>query len=205
MTEPKRIIEAVLMVAEEPLSLKQIAQVFSEDDRPDQKTLKELLKTIEAEYADRSMILKEVASGYRFQIDPEYAPWIKRLWDERPPRYSRALLETLVIIAYRQPVTRAEIENIRGVAVSTNIMRTLSDREWIRVVGHRDVPGKPGIYGTTKEFLDYFNLKNLNELPPLQDIQDIDALTEKLEENANQDLFVNHELQVEEDIHSDSQ
>src|SRR5690606_37903643 len=125
--------------------------------------------------------LMEVASGYRFQVRPEYAPWASRLWEERPRRYSRALLETLAIIAYRQPITRGEIEDIRGVAVSTNIAKTLLEREWIRVVGHKDVPGRPAMYATTRQFLDYFNLSSLEQLPPLADIRDLEDIGRELE------------------------
>jgi segregation and condensation protein B len=127
------------------------------------------------------MELREVASGYRVQIRSDYTPWVSRLWEERPPRYSRALLETLSIIAYRQPITRAEIEDVRGVSLSTNIFRTLLDRRWIRAVGHRDVPGRPALYGTTREFLDYFGLKSLDELPPLAELRDVDELGVALE------------------------
>ena len=177
----KLIIEATLLAAGEPLSIDKIKKIFEEEERPSTDEIKKVLEQLQTECAEKcSVELKELASGYCFQIKSDYAPWIARLWEERPPRYSRALLETLAIIAYKQPATRAEVEDIRGVAVSTNIMRTLLEREWVKVIGHRDVPGKPAIYGTTKAFLDYFNLKSLEELPTLQEIQDLDKVADEL-------------------------
>jgi len=152
------------------------------------KSIKEVLEMLQNDYAGRAMELKEVASGYRFQVRQDYAEHVGKLWEEKPSKYSRALLETLVLIAYRQPITRGEIEAIRGVSVSSHIIKTLTERDWVRVIGHRDVPGKPAIYGSTREFLDYFNLKSLDELPSLADIKDLDkiepelALNEKAEE-----------------------
>ena len=172
----KQIIEGLLLAAGKPLPMSKIAEVFSDRERPDTETLKGILKEIEADCEHRGFELKQVASGYRFQVKQEYGEWIGKLWEEKPQRYSRALLETISIIAYRQPITRGEIEKIRGIAVSTNIIRTLSDREWVRIVGHRDVPGRPAMYATTREFLDYFNLKSLEELPPLAEIRDLDDL-----------------------------
>lgn len=183
MTDEKTIkatLEAALLAAGETLSVTRLLTLFPDSDI-DKTYLEDILASMENDYADRSFTLKSLASGYCFQVRQEHAPALHLLWEERPPRYSRALLETLVIIAYRQPITRAEIEDIRGVAVSTSITKTLLEREWIRVLGHRDVPGKPGIYGTTKQFLDYFNLSNLSELPPLEDIKDLDSIAEQLD------------------------
>lgn len=171
-----RIVEALLLAAKSPLTLEQLASVFDEHQRPALASFQEALVILQQETASTSQELVEVASGFRYQIKADYAPWISRLWDEKPPRYSRALLETLSLIAYQQPVTRGEIEEVRGVSVSSQIIRTLEDREWIRVIGHREVPGRPALYATTRHFLDYFNLKSLNELPTL------DALR-KLAEN----------------------
>ncbi len=161
------------MAAGRPLSLDNIAQVFSKSERPDRKELKSVMQAIAEDCDDRGFELKEVASGYRFQVKQEIGEWVAKLWEERPPRYTRALLETLALIAYRQPITRGDIEEIRGVSVSPNIIRTLLDREWVRVVGHRDVPGRPALFATTKQFLDYFNIKSLQELPPLSEIKEL--------------------------------
>lgn len=184
----KQIIEAVLMVAATPVSFDRLNQLFNNDGdaRPSREDLRTALEELENDYISCGIELVNVGSGYRFQARAEFAEWINRLWDEKNPRYSRALLETLAIIAYRQPITRGEIENIRGVAVSTNMIRTLLDREWVRIVGHRDVPGKPALYATTKQFLDYFNLAALSDLPSLAELKDIDEL--------NVDLFA--ELQL---------
>lgn len=183
-----QIIEGALMAAGEPLSLQRISQLFDEFDRPGNDDLKQALADVAARCEDRGYELVQVASGYRFQVRQNLSTWVGRIWQERPPRYSRALLETLSLIAYRQPITRGEIEEIRGVAVSTNIIKTLQEREWVRVVGHRDVPGKPAMYATTRQFLDYFNLKSLEQLPPLADIKELDNLSGNLEfdsESAN--------------------
>ncbi len=177
----KRIVEAALLAAEEPLSLNQMEAMFLEEAQPGHALLREALKALAEDCEDRGIELREVASGFRLQVKQTYQPWVSRLWQHKPPRYSRALLETLSLIAYRQPVTRGEIEEIRGVAVSTNIMRTLQEREWVRVLGHRDVPGRPALYGTTRAFLDYFDLKNLDELPTLAEIRDIDDLEPELD------------------------
>ncbi|MCB1670561.1 MAG: SMC-Scp complex subunit ScpB [Gammaproteobacteria bacterium] len=177
----KMIVEGLLLAAGKPLSLAVIAGVFSEDERPDNDELRQVLATIAGECNDRGFELKEVASGYRFQVKQDISEWIARLWEEKPPRYSRALLETLALIAYRQPITRGDVEEIRGVAVSSNIMRTLVDREWVRVVGHKDVPGKPALYATTRQFLDYFNLKSIQELPPLSEIRELTRTREEFE------------------------
>jgi segregation and condensation protein B len=178
--ETKQIIEGLLMAAGKPLPMNKIAEVFTDKERPEPDQLKAALKEIESDCEARGFELKKVASGYRFQVKQQYSDWVGKLWDEKPQRYSRALLETVSIIAYRQPVTRGEIEKIRGVAVSTNIIRTLMEREWVRIVGHRDVPGRPAMYATTKQFLDYFNLKSLDELPPLSDIRDMEDIAPEL-------------------------
>ncbi|GAB4347921.1 MAG: hypothetical protein Kow006_08060 [Gammaproteobacteria bacterium] len=179
-TKLKNIVEAALLAAGEPLSIDQLQRLFVEAEAPPRDELRAALKTLAEEYEGRGIELKEVGSGFRIQTRSEMSEWVSRLWEERPPRYSRALLETLALIAYRQPITRGEIEEIRGVSVSTNIVKTLLEREWVRVVGHRDVPGKPAMYGTTRQFLDYFNLKSLNELPTLAEIRDIDSINAEL-------------------------
>ncbi len=169
----KMIVEGLLLAAGRPLTMDNIIQVFSKEEQPDRKELTAVLESIAEDCDDRGFELKEVASGYRFQVKQELSEWIAKLWEERPARYTRALLETIALVAYRQPITRGDIEEIRGVAVSSNIVRTLLDREWIRVVGHRDVPGRPAMFATTKQFLDYFNLKSLQDLPPLSEIKDL--------------------------------
>lgn len=170
----KRAIEAILLAAVQPLSLAQLAALFTEDEAVSSEQLLTALQALADDCAGRGIELKEVASGYRYQIREDVHHWVTRLWTERPTKYSRALLETLALIAYRQPITRAEIEQIRGVAVSSSIVKTLEEREWIRVVGYRDVPGRPALFGTSRIFLDYFNLRSLDELPPLADIRDLD-------------------------------
>ena len=174
------IIEGALLAAGEPLSKKQLAQLFDELDRPSTSDITAALAEVEERCDGRGFELAEVASGFRFQVRQNLSPWVSKLWVERPVRYSRALLETLSLIAYRQPITRGEIEDIRGVAVSSNIMKSLLEREWVKVVGHRDVPGKPAMYATTREFLDYFNLKSLDQLPPLADVKDLETMTSAL-------------------------
>lgn len=176
----KNIIEGALFAASAPMTLDKLAQLFGEDERPDNERLRSLLAALQEDYAGRGVCLREVASGYRFQVVQETAPWISRLWEEKPARYSRALLETLALIAYRQPITRGEIEDIRGVSTSSQIVKTLLEREWVRVVGYRDVPGRPAMYATTKQFMDYFNLKSLEELPPLSEIRDLDQINAEL-------------------------
>ncbi len=170
----KMVVEGLLMAAGRPLTLDNIIQVFARGEKPDRKELKAVMEAIAADCDDRGFELKQVASGYRFQVKQDLSEWVAKLWEEKPPRYTRALLETLALIAYRQPITRGDIEEIRGVAVSPNIIRTLLDREWVRVVGHRDVPGRPALLATTKQFLDYFNLKSLQELPPLSEIKELE-------------------------------
>ncbi len=182
------VIEALLLTAGQPLNLTQIAAVFDEAERPSAGEIGAALKKLGEDCAGRGVELSEVASGFRLQVREECMPWVSRLWEERPQRYSRALLETLALIAYRQPISRGDIEDVRGVSVSTNIIRTLQEREWIRVVGHRDVPGKPALFGTTKAFLDYFNLSSLDDLPTLAEIRDLGSLEPEFEfDSANDD------------------
>lgn len=180
-TSLKSILEAVLLASGEPLSLEMLATVFSDEERPSNTEISKSLEALSDDYAERGLELKEVASGFRIQVREDANPWVARLWEERPQRYSRALLETLSLIAYRQPITRGDIEEVRGVSVRTNIIRTLQEREWIRVVGHRDVPGKPALFGTTKVFLDYFNLASLDDLPSLAEIKDMGSIEPELE------------------------
>jgi len=179
--ELKLVIEAALLAAGRPLAIDKLLDLFGADDPPVRQDIRAAISELQADYAERGIEVTEVASGFRIQVRSSMAHWLEKLWEERPPRYSRALLETLSIIAYRQPATRGEIEDIRGVAVSTNIVRTLLERNWIRVVGHRDVPGKPAMFGTTKEFLDYFGLKKLEDLPPLSELKDFDKLNIQLD------------------------
>lgn len=177
----KKIIEGALFAAGQPLNIERLGLLFDESDRPDTAALRAALEALMADYEGRGIELKEVASGFRFQVRQDTGPWVSRLWEEKPSRYSRALLETLALIAYRQPITRSEIEEIRGVSVSSHIVKTLIEREWIRVAGHRDVPGRPALFATTREFLDSFNLKTLAELPSLSEIRDLDRINEELE------------------------
>ena len=179
-SEIKNVIEAALLGGGRPLNLEQLSGLFGKRAAPDRKMLKEILRELATDYEGRGIELKEVGSGYRIQIRSSMSEWLSPLWEERAPRYSRALFETLALIAYRQPITRGEIEEVRGVAVSTNIVRTLLERGWARVVGHRDVPGKPAMFGTTKEFLDYFGLKRLDDLHPLAEIKDLEDLNVEL-------------------------
>lgn len=177
----QQIIEGLLLSANRPLSVAALAELFLEGKRPGNDQIRESLDAIARACEGHGFELKEVASGFRFQVRQKLSPWISRLSEEKPQRYTRALLETLGLIAYRQPITRGDIEEIRGVAVSSTIIRTLLDRAWIRVVGHRDVPGRPAMFATTRHFLDYFNLKNLQALPPLAEIRDLDQLNPELD------------------------
>lgn len=191
----RKIIEGALLAADAPMNLAKLAKLFEQPEgevdpeylyeKPATAEIMEVLEEIQADCQGRGYELKQVASGWRFQVVEEVAPWINRMWEEKPQRYSRALLETLALIAYRQPITRGDIEAIRGVAVSSTIIKTLTEREWIKVVGHRDVPGRPALYATTRQFLDYFNLKSLDELPSLKEIQDFDKLDAELDLVAN--------------------
>ena len=179
--EIQNTVEAGLLAAGRPLTAEELRGLFDEFDRPSPEAVAAALDRLGAAYAERGIELTEVASGYRVQIRPGYASAVSRLWLERPPKYSRALLETLAIVAYRQPVTRGEIEDIRGVAVNPNIIKTLSERGWVRVVGHREVPGRPELLGTTREFLDHFNLKSLDQLPSLAQLKDLETLGVQLD------------------------
>lgn len=178
----QRILEGALMASAKPLTIAQLAELFDEEEGPcpSNEEIRAALVEIQTATQGRGFELTEVSSGYRFQVVQEIALWIARLWEEKPQKYSRALLETLSLIAYRQPITRGDIEDVRGVAVSSNIIKTLQEREWIRVVGHKDVPGRPAMFATTRGFLDYFNLKNLEDLPSLAEIKDLDSMNEEL-------------------------
>jgi segregation and condensation protein B len=176
----KNIVEAALLAAQQPLTVAMLAALFAEDEMVTHAELAQALESLTGECEGRGVELVEVASGFRYQVREDVHPWVARLWSERQTRYSRALLETLALIAYRQPITRGEIEQIRGVSVASSIMRTLEEREWIRVVGYRDVPGKPALFGTTRNFLDYFNLKSLDQLPTLAEIRDLEDIEPQL-------------------------
>jgi len=203
----KNIIEASLMVANQPLSLSRLQSLFEGDTvlQPERNDLRAAIEQLQLDYEGRGIEIVEVASGFRVQARNDYAEWINRLFEERPPRYSRALLETLAIIAYRQPITRAEIEDIRGVSVSSNIVKTLQEREWVKIVGHRDVPGKPALLATTRTFLDYFNLKKLSDLPALSDIKDFDAINPDLFEALNEEEQKILQQEPEASEHSEQQ
>ncbi|WP_242204370.1 MULTISPECIES: SMC-Scp complex subunit ScpB [unclassified Pseudomonas] len=178
LTEPRELaplLEAFLLASGKPQSLDRLFELFEEGERPEPAVFKKALTLLGKSCEGRAFELKEVSSGYRLQIREKFSPWVGRLWEERPQRYSRALLETIALIAYRQPITRGEIEDVRGVAVNSNIVKTLLEREWIRVVGYRDVPGKPAMFATTKMFLDHFNLKNLEDLPPLAELREMET------------------------------
>jgi segregation and condensation protein B len=178
LTEPRELaplLEAFLLASGKPQSLERLFELFEESERPEPAVFKKALTLLGKSCEGRAFELKEVSSGYRLQIREKFSPWVGRLWEERPQRYSRALLETIALIAYRQPITRGEIEDVRGVAVNSNIVKTLLEREWIRVVGYRDVPGKPAMFATTKMFLDHFNLKNLEDLPPLAELREMET------------------------------
>lgn len=179
----KNIIEAAMLAAGHPLSIDQLKALFGDDENegPEKKEIRAVIEQLQEEYAERGIEIREVASGWRIQVREKMGQWLAKLWEERPPRYTRALMETLAIIAYRQPVTRGDIEEIRGVAVSSNIIRTLLERDWIKVVGHRDVPGKPAMFGTTRFFLDYFGLKKLDDLPPLAELAELEPVSVQLE------------------------
>ena len=177
----KNILEAILLAADRALTVVQFEALFElDEERPTRDEIRKALHEMAEDYAPRGYELKQVASGFRLQVKQEYATWVGRLWEEKPARYTRALLETMALIAYRQPITRGEIEEVRGVSVSSNIVKTLLERNWIKVLGHKDVPGRPTLYGTTKEFLDYFNLKSLDQLPTLAEIKDLDSIHPEL-------------------------
>ncbi|WP_448124280.1 SMC-Scp complex subunit ScpB [Pseudomonas veronii] len=178
LTEPRELaplLEAFLLASGKPQSLERLFELFEEAERPEPPVFKKALEILRKSCDGRAFELREVASGYRLQIRERFSPWVGRLWEERPQRYSRAMLETMALIAYRQPITRGEIEDVRGVAVNSHIVKTLLEREWIRIVGYRDVPGKPAMFATTKVFLDHFNLKNLDDLPPLAELREMET------------------------------
>jgi len=176
----KLIIEGTLLASHEPLTVARIASLFDIDEQATNDDIRAALLELQTDCAERAYELVEVSSGWRFQVRQKFANWVNKLWEDKPPKYSRATLETLALIAYRQPITRGDIEDVRGVAVSTNIIQSLMERNWVRVVGHRDVPGRPALYATTRQFLDYFNLKSLDQLPSLSEIRDIDKINEEL-------------------------
>src|SRR5580692_10302391 len=179
--EIRNVVEAALLAAGKSLTLNELSQIFDESDRPDAPAIRAAVESLAQEYAARPIEIKETGAGWRIQVRRAYGPVVARLWPERPQRYSRALLETLALIAYRQPITRAEIESVRGVAVNPNITKTLLERQWIRVVGHRDLPGRPELLGTTREFLDYFGLKSLDDLPPLAQLRSLGEIDPQFE------------------------
>ena len=176
----KNVIEAALLAAARPVSVSELQQIFDEQTRPTPKEMRAILEALTADYEGRGVTIKETANGFRFQVRNEFSHEVSRLWPDRPKKYSRALLETLALIAYRQPITRAEIEHVRGVAVNPEIVKTLMERNWVRVVGHRDVPGHPELLGTTDEFLDYFSLKSIEDLPPLAELKSLSDLNLQL-------------------------
>jgi segregation and condensation protein B len=196
--ELKQILEAAMMAAARPLGLQDFANIFDEAERPTQEEIEQALAEIQNDFDQRPLELKRVASGYRFQVREYFSPWISRLFEERAGRYSRAFLETLAIIAYRQPATRGEIEDIRGVAVSSNIIKTMLERDWIHIVGHKDVPGRPALFATTRHFLDYFNLTSLSELPPLQefiealDLSSSDGIPDTIPQTVMPETYTEH-------------
>lgn len=203
--ELKDIIEATLFSASKPLTLQQLQAVFPENKIPEKSLLRTTIEAIQNDYQDKPVELSEVASGYRFQVREKMSPWVSKLLAEKPQKYSRALLETLAIIAYRQPVTRGDIEEIRGVSVSSSIVHTLLEREWVRVIGHKEVPGRPSLYATTKQFLDYFNLKNLADLPTLVEIQEIGELpTEAIPDKTSEPTTIEETNHIEEERSAES-
>ncbi len=183
------ILEALFAAADKPLSVNQIFELFVGDiEQPGKDDIRQAIHELVEQYENNGIELKQVASGFRFQIRSDYETWVARLWEQKPPRYSRALMETLALIAYRQPITRGEIEDIRGVSVSTNMIKTLQEREWVKSLGHKEVPGRPTLYGTTREFLDYFNLKSLNQLPTLAEIRDLDQFNPEFQFDENGEM-----------------
>jgi len=176
----KNILEAILFAANKTINIDALFNLLQEDLAPSRVEIKVALDSLMSDYQEKGINLVELASGYRFQTKAEYSLWVSRLWEEKPQKYSRALLETIALIAYRQPITRGDIEEVRGVVVSSTIMKTLQERNWVKVVGHRDVPGRPALYATTKQFLDYFNLKSLEQLPSLAEVRDIDLISKEV-------------------------
>ena len=204
LSDPRQLstlLEALLLAAGKPMSLERLMELFEEAERPEAEIFRKALAILGGACKGRAFELKEVASGYRLQVRDKFSPWVGRLWEERPQRYSRALLETLALIAYRQPITRGEIEEIRGVAVNSQIVKTLQEREWIRVVGYREVPGRPAMFATTKAFLDHFNLRSLDQLPPLAALRELEPEPPLLQEDAPvpADLQARADLAVEDD------
>ena len=199
ISELKKIVEGAVLASSKPISYERILGLFDEEAKPNKSELVDAFKSLQEDYQDRGIELQEVATGLRFQVSQKVTTWVSRLQEERPQKYSRALLETIAIIAYRQPVTRGGIEDVRGVAVSTHIIKTLQEREWVRVVGHLDVPGRPALYATTRQFLDYFNLKNLNELPPLSDIKDLEQLNGELDLDEDTQQKLEEMVQLEQE------
>jgi segregation and condensation protein B len=195
----KNVIEAALLAAGGPLTVDQFAALFGDQDGPEKQEIRAVIKELQADYEGRGIEITEVASGFRVQVRESMSQWLTKLWEERPPRYSRALMETLAIVAYRQPVTRGDIEDIRGVSVTTNIIRTLLERDWIKVVGHRDVPGKPAMFATTRLFLDYFNLKKLDDLPPLAELAALEPVEVQLQLGTADQVPESQEGQDEQD------
>ncbi|MDF2868116.1 MAG: hypothetical protein K0S11_1586 [Gammaproteobacteria bacterium] len=191
------ILEAALLVAAQPLSIDKMRNLFTESERPTVQQISQALQMLAENCLHRGIELKEVASGYCFQTKSEYSQWVQRLWEEKPAKYSRTLLEILALVAYRQPITRAEIEAIRGVAVNAAIIKTLQEREWIKVIGYKDVPGKPGLYATTKQFLDYFNLRSIDELPTLVEMQSVNDFTTAAAHISGQTDTLNYKLELE--------
>ena len=199
------ILEAAMLAAARPLSLEDLAGLFDEAERPSAEDFRRALSELAHDCEQRSVELKQVASGYRLQVRESFSPWLSRLFEERPGRYSRAFLETLAIIAYRQPVTRGEIEDIRGVAVSFGIVKTMQERDWIHVVGHKDVPGRPALFATTRHFLDYFNLTSLSELPPLREfVKHLDLQADELEPSSLGQALAQHDTEHAETETSES-
>jgi len=185
----KNTVEGFLFASDKPLSVEQLVKLFPEGDQPQAEEIEQSIESLIADFETHGIELKKVKTGYRFQVKQETASWVARLWDEKPAKYTRAMLETLALIVYRQPITRGEIENIRGVSVSSHIIRTMVERDWVKVIGHRDVPGRPALYASTKEFLDYFNLSSLEELPPLSEIKDLDSIATELDPEQNAALI----------------
>ncbi len=177
----KSIVEAAIFASDDPITVERLRSLFDEQGRPDKECVQAVLEELVQDYEDRGVQLQKVASGYRFQAKSDFATWLQRLWERKPPRYSRAVLETLALIAYKQPITRGEIESVRGVAVSSNIVKTLLDRKWVKIIGYREVPGRPALLATTKDFLDYFNLSGLSDLPALADIKDLDTVGQQID------------------------
>lgn len=198
----QQTLEAILFSAEKPLSVEKLLGFFQPQDLVNRSDVKKALAELQTRFESHGIELVEIASGFRFQTKETYKQWVTQHWDEKPQKYSRALLETLALIVYRQPITRAEIEDIRGVAVSSHIVKTLQERDWIRIVGHKEVPGRPSLLGTTRQFLDYFNLKSLDDMPSLSEIQDIDKLYPELDLKLQEELDI-EELDREEEMQND--